>query len=133
MLFNSFEFLIFLPTVFILYWFIFNKSFKHQNLLILLVSYFFYGWFDWRFVGLLILSTVIDYSFGLLVANGTEKKKRIYLWLSVANNLVILLFFKYYNFFTSEVAHGLNSIGLHFSPYLIKVVLPLGISFNDCP
>ena len=129
MLFNSFEFLIFLPTVFILYWFVFNKAVKFQNLLILLVSYFFYGWFDWRFVGLLVLSTVIDYTFGFLVANGSPGKKKLYLWLSVANNLIILIFFKYYNFFTLEVTNGLNLIGLHFSPYLIKVVLPLGISF----
>ncbi len=129
MLFNSFEFCIFLPVIFALYWFVFNKSYKIQNLLILGASYFFYGWFDWRFVSLLILSTIIDYSFGFFVANGTPKRKKIYLWLSIANNLLILGFFKYYNFFTLEFTHALDHLGVHLHPYLINIALPLGISF----
>ncbi len=129
MLFNSFAFCIFLPTVFLLYWFVFNKSNKYQNVLILLASYFFYGWFDWRFVFLLILSTIIDYSFGFLVEGGTPKKKKLFLWLSIANNLLILGFFKYYNFFTLEIAHSLDALGVHIHPYLISIALPLGISF----
>jgi D-alanyl-lipoteichoic acid acyltransferase DltB (MBOAT superfamily) len=129
MLFNSTEFFIFLPIIFILYWFVLKNSFRLQNILLLAASYFFYGWFDWRFVGLLVLSTVIDYSFGFWVANGTNKKKKLFLWLSIFNNLIILGFFKYYNFFVTECAAFLGTLGFNAQPYILSIVLPLGISF----
>jgi alginate O-acetyltransferase complex protein AlgI len=111
MLFNSFEFLIFLPVVFALYWFVFNRSFKLQNSLILIASYVFYGWWNWRFLGLLLLSTLIDYSFGFWVASGNERKRKIFLWLSIVNNLLVLGIFKYYNFFAVEAQHLLEHFG----------------------
>ena len=129
MLFNSIEFFIFLPIVFCLYWFVFNKSVKIQNALILLASYVFYGWWNWHFLGLLFLSTLIDYSFGFWVASDNRRKRKLFLWLSIFNNLLVLGIFKYYNFFTLEAQHLLDAIGLHFSPYLLKVVMPVGISF----
>ena len=129
MLFNSFIFLVFLPIVFALYWWVFNKTLRIQNLFALLASYLFYGWWDWRFLGLLILSTLIDYYFGFKVYNVADHKKKLYLWLSVANNLLVLGIFKYYNFFIVETQTFLGSVGLHFSPYLLKLALPVGISF----
>lgn len=127
MLFNSFEFLFFFPFVFVVYWFVLNRNLKLQNAFLLIVSYIFYGWWDWRFVFLLILSTLIDYSFGLIIERTTKKK--LYLWLSIINNLAILGFFKYYNFFADSVADGLAYFGFHPDIYLLNIVLPVGISF----
>ena len=129
MLFNSFEFFVFLPIVFLLYWFVVNKSLVAQNILILVASYFFYSWWNWKFLGLLLLSTLIDYFFGFLVATSDKKKKKIYLWLSIFNNLLVLGIFKYYNFFVVEMQQLLDVIGFHIHPYLIKIALPVGISF----
>ena len=95
MLFNSLDFAIFIPIVFILYWFILNKNIKLQNLLIVLASYVFYGWWDWRFLSLIIFSTLIDYFVGVRL--GTERKamnRKILLWISISVNLGFLGFFK---------------------------------------
>ncbi len=76
MLFNSLDFAIFLPIVFILYWFVFNKHLKNQNALIVLASYVFYGWWDWRFLSLIVFSTLVDYTVGLYLGKETSKNKR---------------------------------------------------------
>jgi D-alanyl-lipoteichoic acid acyltransferase DltB (MBOAT superfamily) len=84
MLFNSIEFLLFLPTVFILYWFVFNKNLKVQNSLILLSSYVFYGWWDFRFLSLIFLSTIVDYIVGLkILKQDSENKQKLLLWCSI--------------------------------------------------
>lgn len=130
MLFNSLDFAIFLPIVFIIYWFVLGKNLFAQNLLILVASYVFYGWWDWRFLILLLASTLIDYSFGLLIHKHKDKKKRkFYLWLSIINNLGILFFFKYFNFFSESFTQLFNNIGFQVHPYLVNVALPVGISF----
>ena len=129
MIFNSIAFLIFLPVVFILYWFVFNRNLKWQNVLLLVASYFFYGWWSWKFLGLLALSTLLDYFYGFGVANQNPRKSKFFLWLSVVNNLGILAVFKYYDFFAKEFAAGLNQIGFHVEPYLLNLALPIGISF----
>ena len=129
MLFNSFEFLIFLPIVFAFYWFVFNRQLKWQNILILISSYFFYGWWSWKFMGLLMLSTALDYAYGFWVASTNRKKAKLFLWLSIINNLGILGVFKYYNFFASQFQKGFELIGLHTNPLLLQVALPIGISF----
>jgi len=128
MLFNSVAFLLFFIVFFFLYWFVTRKNLRTQNILILVSSYVFYGWWDWRFVFLLILSTVIDYAFGLAIYN-TPNRKKLYLWLSVANNLGILGFFKYYNFFADSFQDVLSKIGFETHPYFLSIVLPVGISF----
>ena len=100
MLFNSLEFFIFLPVVFALYWFITYKNLKLQNFLIVLASYTFYGWWDWRFLSLIFFSTLVDYSIGRLLQKEENHKKRyLFLWISIVINLGFLGFFKYYNFF----------------------------------
>jgi alginate O-acetyltransferase complex protein AlgI len=129
MLFNSFQFLIFLPIVFILYWFAFNKKLGHQNILLLIASYFFYGWWSWKFLGLLAFSTLLDYNYGFQVASPVKKRAKLFLWLSVINNLAVLGIFKYYNFFATQIQQGLEMLGLHSHPILLHVVLPVGISF----
>jgi alginate O-acetyltransferase complex protein AlgI len=128
-LFNSFEFFIFLPVVFILYWFIFKKTLRLQNILILVASYFFYGWWSYKFLGLLALSTLLDYIYGFSVASPNRKKAKIFLWLSIINNLGILGVFKYYNFFATQFQDALGSLGLQTNPIFIHIVLPIGISF----
>jgi D-alanyl-lipoteichoic acid acyltransferase DltB (MBOAT superfamily) len=130
MLFNSLDFLIFLPVVFILYWFVFNKNFHNQNLLIAVASYVFYGWWDWRFLSLILFSSIIDYSIGLKLAKTSEHKKRkLLLWISIIANLGFLGFFKYYNFFAENFANAFSIAGYHFDSYSLSIVLPVGISF----
>lgn len=108
MLFNSLEFAPFLLLVFVLYWF-FVKNRNQQNVLILLSSLLFYGWWDWRFIGLLLFSTLLDYGFGFLVHGDDTGRKKFYLRLSIFNNLIVLAVFKYYNFFVSETANFFNN------------------------
>jgi D-alanyl-lipoteichoic acid acyltransferase DltB (MBOAT superfamily) len=129
MLFNSFEFFLFLPLVFALYWFVLNRSLQWQNALILVASYFFYGWWSWAFMGLLMLSTALDYAYGFWVTSTDRKKAKLFLWLSIVNNLGILAVFKYYNFFALQFQEGLELLGLHTNPVLLQVALPIGISF----
>jgi len=130
MLFNSIGFAIFLPVVFGFYWLLFNKNLRLQNLLLLCASYFFYACWDWRFLFLLIFSTLLDYFTGLKMAGSDSlKQKKTWFWLSVIINLGFLCVFKYYNFFASSFAQFSANIGLHVSPWTLKVILPVGISF----
>lgn len=128
MLFNSIDFLIFLPFVLVTYWFISSKRLTLQNAFLLIASYVFYAWWDWRFLFLLLLSTFIDYYFGLIIYRSVSKKK-LFLVLSIINNLSILCFFKYYNFFADSTKDFLQLFGMQVQPYLLKIVLPVGISF----
>src|SRR5690606_39803859 len=100
MLFNSIDFAIFLPIVFTLYWAIGRNNIKGQNILIVLSSYIFYGWWDWRFLSLIIISTVLDFFIGLGFKNqDLAIRRKLLLGTSIVTNLGILGFFKYYNFF----------------------------------
>ena len=130
MLFNSLEFIIFFLIFFFSYWFIFNKNIKLQNLLILCSSYFFYAWWDWRFLILIIVSSFTDYLIGIQIENLKNKiyKKRA-LVLSLFVNLGILLVFKYYNFFIDNFKIVLEKMNLQTNPELINIILPIGISF----
>ena len=130
MLFNSINFAIFLPIVFLLYWFVNNKSLKFQNILLLVSSYFFYACWDWRFLFLLVFSTLLDYFTGLKMSDAkSHNMKKFWLWLSISVNLWFLGVFKYYNFFASSFAEAISNLGLHINPWTLKVILPVGISF----
>lgn len=130
MLFNSINFAIFLPIVFLLYWFVANKTLKLQNLLLLVSSYFFYACWDWRFLFLLIFSTLLDYFGGIkMFESANQNIKRFWFWLCVSINLGFLGVFKYYNFFAQSFATAIEHVGLHVNPWSIKVILPVGISF----
>ncbi len=108
---------------------IFKKSLRWQNALILFASYFFYGWWSWGFMILLGVSTLLDYTYGFWVASPNRKKAKLFLWLSIINNLGILGVFKYYNFFAGEIKNGLELLSIHTNPLLLDIMLPVGISF----
>jgi alginate O-acetyltransferase complex protein AlgI len=130
MLFNTVSFVIFLPIVFILYWFVVYKNLRLQNILLLVSSYFFYSCWDWRFLFLLIFSTLLDYFTGLKMTNaGNRRVKSFWLWLSIVVNLGFLGFFKYFNFFTTSFAGLLAGFGFRVNLWTLKVILPVGISF----
>jgi len=130
MLFNSLDFAVFLPIIFILYWFIFNKNIKLQNLLIVCASYLFYGWWDWKFLSLIFFSTLIDYFIGRKLF--TEEKttnRKILLWSSIVINLGFLGFFKYYNFFVENFITAFTFFGCNINANSLNIILPVGISF----
>lgn len=130
MLFNSIDFAIFLPIVFVLYWFVTHKNLKLQNFLIVVASYVFYGWWDWRFLSLIIFSTIVDYSIGrLLRAEENEIKRKALLWSSIVVNLGFLGFFKYYNFFLDNFIAAFSFFGHEISANSLNIILPVGISF----
>ena len=130
MFFNSLDFAIFLPIVFIVYWFITNRNLKLQNFIIVLASYVFYGWWDWRFLSLIIFSTIIDYSVGLRFSNTTKPSERKFLlMISLAINLGLLGFFKYFNFFIESFNAAFASAGIHTNMSSLNIILPVGISF----
>ncbi|MDO3423844.1 MBOAT family O-acyltransferase [Chryseobacterium sp. APV1] len=130
MLFNSIGFLIFLPIVFILYWFVFNKKYQHQNVLVLVASFYFYACWDWRFLFLLMFSIGLDFVSGIMIEKSKSKKESTFwLALSIIINLGFLGFFKYYNFFVESFSELLGNFGLHVNVWLLKIVLPVGISF----
>lgn len=130
MLFNSINFAIFLPIVFFLYWFVANKNYKYQNILLLVASYYFYACWDWRFLFLLMFSTFLDYFTGLKMGEAqTKNNKKFWFWLSIIINLGFLGFFKYYNFFISSFAEAIANLGFHIDVWTLNVILPVGISF----
>lgn len=130
MLFNSLNFAIFLPIVFILYWFATKGNLRLQNILLLVSSYFFYACWDWRFMFLLIFSTLLDYFTGIKIHEATNQRKRLFwLWLSIGINLGFLGVFKYYNFFAASFADGLLLLGFKTNLDSLQVILPVGISF----
>ena len=129
MIFNSTEFLVFLPIVWIAYWLVLKNRLTAQNILLLVASYFFYGWWSWKFMLLLALNTLLDYLYGFGVAHPDKRRARIFLWLSVVNNLGILAVFKYFDFFSTEFARLLNGFGLRADPFILDLALPVGISF----
>ena len=130
MLFNSIEFAIFLPFIFILYWGFLNKNLNLQNLLLLSASYFFYAWWDWRFLSLIIFSSFIDYIVGLkLIESTDERKRKILLITSILVNIGFLGFFKYFNFFSESFAQAFTLLGKPFEASRLNIILPIGISF----
>jgi len=130
MLFNSIDFAIFLPIVFILYWFVANKNLKLQNLLIVISSYVFYGWWDWRFLSLILFSTIVDFLVGLMLSKEeNETKRKALLWTSILVNLGFLGFFKYYNFFIENFTTAFSFFGNEIQPNSLNIILPVGISF----
>ncbi len=130
MFFNSLQFAYFLPVVFLAYWFIPNKSKSSQNYILIIASYYFYSCWDWRFLLLLLFSTLLIYFTALKIENSrSEVYRKFWLWLSVILSLAFLGIFKYYDFFASSMADLLNNFGLNASPILLKLILPVGISF----
>ena len=130
MLFNSYEFLLFLPITFLLYWFVF-KSLKWQNLFVVAASYLFYGWWSWRFLLLIAFTSLCSYFSGLLIERYSYSRKA-QRWVSAANivlNLSILCVYKYYDFFAESLCEAFGSIGIPLHISSLNLILPVGISF----
>ena len=130
MLFNSIPYLIFLPTVFIIYWMILGKSLRLQNLFLLLASYIFYAWWDYRFLLLILLSSVIDYFCGIFLSKSKmAQTRKWWLGLSLVTNLGLLGFFKYFNFFIESWSAAWSNMGVNMEVSTLNIILPVGISF----
>lgn len=130
MLFNSIDFAIFLPIVFGIYWLAGKKRIRLQNIIVLVASYVFYGWWDWRFLSLIIFSTLVDYVVGISLGRTDNIRKRKWLLLtSVLVNIGFLGFFKYFNFFLDNFVQVFSFFGYEISSSGLNIVLPVGISF----
>ena len=130
MLFNSIEFLLFLPIVFLLYWFVFRGR-RWQNLLLLIASYVFYGWWDWRFLFLIFFTSLCSYVSGIAIESfeGHRHRQRVVSIANIVINLGILGVFKYYNFFVENLQEIFSVVGWRLDWVTLKVILPVGISF----
>ncbi|WP_166966410.1 MBOAT family O-acyltransferase [Yeosuana marina] len=129
MLFNSFEFLVFFTIIFMLYWLL-NNNLSKQNILLLISSYIFYAWWDWRFLSLIILSSFIDFKAGSeIFKSNTVKKRKNWLLVSLIANLGLLSIFKYYNFFAESFTDLMTKFGWHPNDLTLNIILPVGISF----
>jgi alginate O-acetyltransferase complex protein AlgI len=130
LLFNSIDFAIFLPVVFTIYWLLNRTNIKIQNVFLLASSYVFYAWWDWRFLTLILISTLADYTIGLFLSGESKgSKRKILLWSSVFINLGILGFFKYFNFFIDNFTSAFKFLGYEFNSPSLNIILPVGISF----
>ena len=127
MVFNSLTFVAFFVAIYATY---LTLPHRWQNRLLLIASYVFYGWWDWRFLGLIALSTLVDYLAGLAIANANSpRSRRAFLLASLGTNLGILGIFKYANFFVHSLSQGLVVLGIELSASIATIVLPVGISF----
>lgn len=130
MLFNSFEYLLFLPLTFIVYWFFLKKTLKGQNIFIILASYLFYGWWDWRFLGLIVFSTLVDFFIARqLDVTKFIRTRKLLLTFSLVVNLGLLGFFKYYDFFVESWIDAFSGLGIIMHESTLNIILPVGISF----
>lgn len=136
MIFNSLDYLVFLPIVFLLYWLVFQKNLKLQNLFIVVASYVFYGWWDWHFLILIAFTSLCSYLSGLAInmqqKKGGEKNHNYAKFWCAANivlNLIILGVYKYYDFFVESFVRAFASIGITIQLHSLKLILPVGISF----
>lgn len=130
MLFNSLDFALFFPVVFALYWSVFRRDLKKQNLFLLVASYVFYAGWDLRFLFLLAFSTVLDFYTGIRIQQARRARTRkLWLWSSISINLGFLGFFKYYNFFVDSFVRSVSFLGWHPDPWTLQIILPVGISF----
>jgi alginate O-acetyltransferase complex protein AlgI len=130
MLFHTVIYAIFLPTVWLVYMLVGRMSLRAQNFVLLVASYFFYGWWDWRFLGLIALSSLVDYIVGLsLNVTSNNRTRRLILLASLVVNLGILGFFKYYDFFITSLIDAAASLGLDLQAPTLRIILPVGLSF----
>lgn len=130
MILSSIEYFLFLPAVFSLFWLVFSRSKTTQNVFVLFTSLFFYGLWDWRFLGLLLLTTISTFVSGVLLEKNDVPSRRILvLWATIILNLGILFFFKYYNFFIQAFSDTITLLGGHANVPTLRIILPVGISF----
>src|SRR5436309_6565671 len=127
MVFNTVTFLVFLSVILALYY---GLGHRGQNWLLLIASYVFYGWWDFRFVFLLLFTSFFDYFCALWIDQEQDvRKRKLFLSFSIIVNMTVLCIFKYYNFFADSLRHALEALGMHASFPVLNVILPVGISF----
>lgn len=130
MLFNSVDFAVFLPLVFLLYWAGFHRKTASRSAFLVVVSYLFYGWWDWRFLLLIALSSGLDFHIAQRIgASDNDRYRKVCLWLSIGFNIGVLAFFKYANFFIDSFISAFTLLGADLSPWSLQLILPVGISF----
>lgn len=130
MIFNSFTFLLFFVLFFALYWFVFNKNLKLQNILLLIASYFFYAWADWRLLSYLIAASVLNYFLGKYIEKeNNEKRRKIMLYFGLIQGIGGLFYFKYFNFFIESFSDLFKVLNINFNLQTLNIIIPLGISF----
>jgi D-alanyl-lipoteichoic acid acyltransferase DltB (MBOAT superfamily) len=130
MLFNSIDFAVFLPIVFAIYWLVPNNRIRIQNFVLLVASYVFYGWWDWRFLSLIIISSIVDFVVGIAMhRQQSEVRRKLLLIISLSVNLGLLGFFKYFNFFAESFATAFTFFDVSFEASRLNIILPVGISF----
>lgn len=130
MLFNSIGFFIFLPICFLLHWYVFARNLRARNAFILFISYIFYGWWDWRYLALIIFCSLVAFICGILIHTaGTQRLRKLYLTISIVVPLSVLVVFKYYDFFVTSLVQAVGSVGIDLDLRLLHVLLPVGISF----
>lgn len=130
MLFNSLEYFIFLPIVFLLYWFVFNRNIKIQNLFVVIVSFIFYGWWNWNFLLLLAFTTLSSYVSAIMIVRSKQVcVKKIWCFVNVILNLYILGVYKYYDFFIESFIDAFATLGVILHAKTLGLILPIGISF----
>lgn len=129
MLFNSLDFAVFFPIIFVIYWLVAQNK-TARNILLLVASYVFYGWWDWRFLFLIFISSLVDFMIGQSINNAsTKKKKKIFLLVSLIVNLGFLCYFKYANFFIETFVDSFRLFGKELEVSTLNIILPVGISF----
>ncbi|MBQ9466484.1 MAG: MBOAT family protein [Muribaculaceae bacterium] len=128
MQFDSWAYALFLPVVFLLYWCLRDRL-RWQNALLLVASYVFYGWWDWRFLGLIAFTSLTTFLTALPIRGDRRTADKVWATLNIAANLAILAAFKYLDFFAASTAAALNAMGLHATWSTLNIVLPVGISF----
>ena len=130
MLFNSIDFAIFLPIVFSAYWIIGSRYMRIQNIILFGASYIFYGWWDWRFLGLIFFSSSLDFFIGVGFSKTTMPKyRKALLFTSIITNLSVLCLFKYCNFFVENFVRAFTLLGMSLKSPTLNIILPMGISF----
>jgi alginate O-acetyltransferase complex protein AlgI len=129
MLFNSWQYIIFLVVVTLIYWLILAKRVNYRNVFILLISYLFYGLWDWKFLGLIFLSSLVDFLVGKKIFTSEKGRKQLWLALSLLMNLGLLLYFKYFNFFIDSWINLMSAVGFKSNLNSLNIILPVGISF----
>lgn len=129
MQFTSIEFLLFLPIVYLVYWYLLRSSMRWQNVFVIVASYVFYGWWNWRLLGLIVFTSFLGWGGGLLTERVERKRAKWLVGLNVAINLGILAVFKYYNFFAENLVSLGESLGVCMNISTLNLLLPVGISF----
>jgi alginate O-acetyltransferase complex protein AlgI len=130
MIFNSVTFLVFFTTFFLLYWLLANRNIKLQNILLLIGSYIFYGWADWRFLSLIIAVSLINFCLGRSIEKSSNPKiRQLLLYIGLIQGIGGLAFFKYYNFFVTSINDSFQILSIHINLQTLNLIVPIGISF----